>query len=493
MTKLNRLLWYGGDWHDSIDGELIDIKNPATGHAIGRTAVAGPRDIEKGVLAAENVKREWAAMHPDERARIIHSAADKIAENIDEIARVLTLEQGKPLCDSQKEILFGVRVLHYYAEEGKRIFGSLRPGSSQDIRNIVQYQPSGIAAAIVPWNYPVDIYCWKIGPALAAGCPVIAKPPHEAPLAVGMVSQHFHSAGLPPGVLNDLPGTGNVAGAALASHPGIAVVSATGSVSTGQHVMEAASKNIKRVSLELGGHSPFIVLADADIEEAARAAMRRSFSNMGQICVAVNRILVERPIYKIFVECLATLSDEIELGNGLQDGVAYGPVLNESVIERTRAHIGDALEKGGRLVAGNKELSMDLPKDGYFFRPSLVADAPLDSLVMTEETFGPLAGIRSFNRLDDLLETANGLPYGLAAYLYSTDLEKAWSIADQLEFGAVGINVNDTSELQAPFGGWKLSGVGRELGPDALAVYLEAKHIKIRIRDAIIKENVIKP
>ena len=423
----------------------------------------------------------WANTHADERAAIIHRAASLIEVNLDEIAKLLTREQGKPLVDSRKEILFGIQVLRYYAEEGRRVYGTLRPAAAKNVKNIVSYYPVGIAGAIVPWNYPVDLYCWKVGPALAAGCPIVVKPPPETPFAIGRVVECFKQAGLPKGVLANLPGTGREAGVALARHPGISVLAATASVAAGQDITRNAAGNLKRLSLELGGHAPFIVLPDAKMEDAARAAMRRSFSNMGQICITVNRILVHEAVHRPFVDALVELTSSIKLGHGMQPGVEYGPVLNGSVIDRMRRHIDDATARGGKLVAGGDVTTDHDLKDGFFFRPTLIDRAPLDSLPMTEETYGPLAAIHAYQSEGELVQVANSLPYGLAAYIYSENLEQAWALADQLEFGGIGINVNDTSELQAPFGGWKLSGMGRELGPEGLQTYLQSKHIRMRV------------
>ncbi len=482
---MERLLWYGGNWHPSVEGNTHTIVNPANKKIIGRTHLAGPKDIEKAIDSSTKAFALWSHTSIKTREQILKKAALLIENKIDEISKILTEEQGKPLPDSKKEILFGAEVIRFYAEEIKSIQGSLRSSSNQNIRNIVQYQPYGIAAAIVPWNYPVDLYCWKVGPALAAGCPIIIKPPHETPLAIAKVVECFHEAGLPPGVLNDLPGTGMVAGEYLAKHPKIRIISATASVSAGQSIMVAASNNLKRMALELGGHSPFIVMPDVDIETTAKAALRRSFSNMGQICIAVNRILIHETIYSDFVECISALTDEMVLGPGNQEGILYGPVLNKNIIDRTEKHLKDAVQKGAKQVAGSQRIDNELSESGFFIRPSLVADTPIDALVMNEETYGPLSGMRAFKNTNEVIEIANSLPYGLAAYLYSDDLESAWCIADQLEFGAVGINVNDTSELQAPFGGWKMSGFGRELGTEGLYTYLETKHLKVRLNKKI--------
>ena len=475
-------LFIDGKYRPPAGGEWCDIKDPADGSPVGRTAMAGAADVAQAVSCAEKAASAWANTHADERAAILHRAADLIDERIDDIATVLTREQGKPLPDSAKEIAFGARVIRYYAEEGRRVGGTLRPSVASGIKNVISYHPVGIVGAIVPWNYPVDIYCWKVGPALAAGCPIIVKPPHETPFGIDIVVQCLVEAGLPNGVLANLPGTGQVAGQALSEHPGIACISATASIAAGQDIMQRAAVNLKRLSLELGGHAPFIVLPDADIEAAAKAAMRRSFSNMGQICITVNRVLTHKSVHAEFVEALSAETRAIELGRGLDPGVEYGPVTSESVISRVQTHIDDAVRKGARvIVGGDRPVEGDLG-EGLFFNPTLIDNCSLDSLPMSEETYGPVAALHSCRNVEEILSVSNSLRFGLAAYVYSEDLEAAWALADRLEFGAVGINVSDTSELQAPFGGWKLSGVGRELGIEGLHAFLEPKHVKMRVK-----------
>lgn len=474
-------LYYGGKWHQPVAGNWYDVCDPGNSETIGRAALATAADIDLAVVAAKQAQSAWANSSPIERASILRKAATLIEQSVDAIATELTREQGKPLPDNRKEILFGVQVLRFYAEEACRIGGSIRPTSDLNIKNVVSYHPVGIVAAIVPWNYPVDLYCWKVGPALAAGCPIIVKPPHETPFAIASVVKCFDEAGVPAGVLGNLQGYGHEAGAALSAHNDIALISATASVPAGQEIMRSAAGNLKKIVLELGGQAPFIVLPDADLEVAAQAAMRRSFSNMGQICITVNRILVHRDVHRAFVEKLHALTAGIKLGYGMTPGIEYGPVLNQSVIDRTQRHVDDAIAKGGTLLTGGFVPGDADLQNGHFYRPTLIDNAPLDSLPMTEESFGPVAAIRSCDSIDEILTVANCLPYGLAAYLYSEDLALAWALADQLEFGAIGINVNDTSELQAPFGGWKLSGIGRELGREGLESYLESKHIKMRV------------
>ena len=482
-----RDLFIDGRWRPAASGRRLDIHDPATGELVGSSAIAQAADVDAAVSAAERALPGWAATHADARARILRRAADLIDERLSAIADLLTREQGKPIPDAEKEIRFGVEVIRYYAEEGRRIGGSIRASSREDIRSLVVSAPVGVVGAITPWNYPVDIYAWKVGPALAAGCTLVAKPPHETPLAIGLVAQCFADAGLPAGVLNDIPGTGPEAGVALAAHPKVRMMTATASIAAGQSIMRAAADTMKRMSLELGGQCPFVVLDDADVAEAASAAARRSFSNMGQICIAVNRILVADGLHGPFLEALAAETGRIKLGHGVDPGVAYGPVLHEGVRARTRAHVEDALVRGGRLIVGGAPPSEEAYERGFFFNPTLIDGADAGALVMTQESYGPIAAVRRVRDDAEALAVANALPFGLAAYVYSRDLDRAWSFAERLETGAVGININDTTELQAPFGGWKLSGLGRELGPEGLIAFREPKHIRVRLRASGIR------
>ncbi|WP_041249439.1 aldehyde dehydrogenase family protein [Gluconacetobacter diazotrophicus] len=479
---MTRLLFINGTWVDAVRGKRRTIRDPATGADVGVTALATAEDVPRAVVAALRAQSGWGGTEPDRRARILHRAADLITERVDRIAEILTREQGKPVADSRKEILFGVEVLHYYAEEARRLGGTIRPSVRPDLRSLVTDAPVGVVAAIVPWNYPVDLYVWKIAPALAAGCAMVVKPPPETPLAIAEIVHCLSDAGLPPGVLNDIPGDGPDVGAALAAHPDIRLISATASVPAGQSIMRQAAGNLKRVALELGGQCPLLVLDDADIEEAATAAVRRSFSNMGQICIAVNRILVARPVLDRFRAAMVEATQAIRLGHGMAPGTLYGPVLAEPVRARAAQHIEDALHRGGRLLCGGTIPEQDGLDAGYFFQPAVLDGVPDDALVMTQETFGPVAAIRSFDTIAEAIEVANALPFGLAAYIYGRDLERAWAVADRIEAGGIGINVNDVSELQAPFGGWKMSGFGRELGPEGLATYRETKHVRMRVR-----------
>lgn len=476
MTTVDRGLFVGGTW--SPGERRTDVRDPATGEVVGSTAVATPAEVDAAVDAARLAFPAWSRAHPDERARILHRAADLVRERVEDITATLTREQGKPLADSRKEILFGAEVLDYYAEEGRRLGGDIRQSSRSDITSLVTWQPLGVVAAIVPWNYPVDLYTWKIGPALAAGDTVVAKPPVEAPLAVGLVVRCLHDAGLPPGVLADLPG-GADAGARLAEHPGVAMLSATASTATGVAIMRAAAPTMKRLTLELGGQSPFLVLDDADVEEAAIAAARRSFSNTGQICIAVNRILVADAVADAFVEAVAEQTRKIRLGHGTSPDVTCGPATTAGVVATFRDHVLDARRRGATLVVGGPDPLPGLGSD-LFLAPTVLDRVPAEAVILREETFGPAVAVHRVASDDEAVALANVVPQGLAAYVFGGDLDRAWAVAERIDAGGVGVNVNDITDLQAPFGGWKMSGFGRELGTEGLRSYTQQRHIRIR-------------
>ncbi|WP_449278200.1 aldehyde dehydrogenase family protein [Leucobacter sp. GX24907] len=482
MSAVERGLCIGGEWLPAISGDTIEVRDPATGKIVGVSAVAGADDVDRAVVAARAGFTRWSKMPADERATILNRAAALVDERIDAIAELLTREQGKTVPDSKKEIAFGAQVIRYYAEEGRRVSGSIRPSARPDIRSLVTWEPLGVVGAIVPWNYPVDLYAWKVGPALAAGNAVIVKPPIETPLAVAEFVRCFLDAGLPEGVLSDLPGAFE-AGSRLSEHPRIDAITATASTATGQAIMRSAAATMKRVTLELGGHSPFIVLDDADIAEAAAAAARRSFSNAGQICIAVNRILVDERVADAFTEAVAAEARAIRIGHGIEAGITGGPVTTSAVIEKARRHIDEAVAQGAVVRAGGKAAEVDGRLDpSLFFEPTVLDEVPADALVMHEESFGPLVAVHRFGRNDDVAELANRGDYGLAAYVYGNDLDRAWGIAERIHAGGVGVNVNDVSELQAPFGGWKMSGFGRELGTEGLQGMMQQRHIKMRRR-----------
>lgn len=475
------LLFVDGEWRDAVSGTRLRIRDPATGDLVGEAAEGGREDAQRALESAQAAQPGWAATPAAERAELLHRAAAVIRERIWEISRVLTLEQGKPLADAHKEIAFSCDVIDYYAEEGRRVGGEWRPTSTPGVRSLVLRQPVGVVVAIVPWNYPVDLLSWKIAPALAAGCAVVAKPASATPLATAHVVRCFAEAGLPAGVLNLVIGPGGEVGDELVSNPMSRKITITGSTATGRRVMELAARHIKRLTLELGGQTPLIVLDDADLDAVVPAAVRRSYSNMGQICIAVNRIFVAEPLERDFVEAFTEGARSLRLGHGLDEGVQYGPLFDSATRERAARHVADAVTRGAQLVTGGRAPDGGDYEHGWFYEPTVLARASPEMSVMNEETFGPVAAVASVGSDDEAVALANATPYGLAAYVFGRDLERCLRIAERLEAGGVGVNVNDVTELQAPFGGWKESGFGRELGPEGLQACLELKHIRIAV------------
>lgn len=479
-----QLLFIDGRWTPSFSGSQRDVINPFDQSVAGRTAIATVADVDRAVNAASHASTSWRQTTAAERCTVLSRAATLIRERAQAIAEQLTAEQGKPVPDSLKEILFGARVLEYYGQEVTRLAPEMRATDSPTIRSIVRHLPLGVVGAIVPWNYPVDLLCWKVAPALAMGNCILVKPPVEAPLAIAMVIDLLHEAGVPSGVVAHLPGDADV-GEAIVRHPQVAMISATCSTRAGQAIMNAASAGAKRLTLELGGSSPFIVLPTANIEEAARAATRRSFSNTGQICIAVNRIIVVDEQADEFAAAMSAEIGRLVPGNGAEDGVTFGPATTAAVLETAERHANDAVGRGATLVRGGHRLKGSGLEDGNFFEPTLLDHVTPGALVLAEETFGPVAAIQRVPNVSAAVTAANDSPYGLAAYVYADDLELAWSVAEKVEAGGVGVNVNDVTELQAPFGGWKMSGYGRELGKEGLLGFSQPQHIRLRLRDRV--------
>ena len=461
----------------SLSGKVEIIYNPANQEPVAEVSVGSRQDAKIALEAAKQAFPLWSKTSSQERARVLHAAADLVRERADGIAQLLTKEQGKPLKNAKMEVMSSADVLDYYAEEGKRNYGEwiVSPHS----RSIVIRQPVGVAALITPWNFPVDLLAWKVAPCLAAGCTFVAKPPSKAPLAATEFVRAVCDAGLPPGSANVVHGPGSEVGAELVENPISRKIAFTGETKTGRWIMAHAAAHIKRVSLELGGQSPFIVCEDTDLQAAAAAAAQRAFSNMGQICISVNRIYVAEEVAEQFTEELVKRAERLKIGNGLEADVDLGPMFSWAQREKTKEHVADALTKGAELLSGGREPEGEAYEKGFFFLPTILDEADHSMRVMREETFGPVAPIMKFKTIAEAIALANDTEYGLAAYVFTNDLKTALRVAEGLEAGGIGINVNNVVDLQAPFGGWKESGLGRELGHYGLEAYLETKHIRL--------------
>ncbi|MFO7192604.1 MAG: aldehyde dehydrogenase family protein [Thermocrispum agreste] len=466
--------FYAGTWHDG-SGDVIERKNPATGElaAIAPRSQAG--DVDAAVQAAAEAFRTWRKTLPAERAGYLHRLAEECGRRVDDMAAAITREQGKPLNEARGEVRKFVTALRYYAEEATRVFGRTIPNDVGGFLSIVQKEPIGPVAGIAPWNYPIELIGWKLAGATAAGCTIVIKPSEYTPGCAQILSECVQAA-LPAGVVNFVYGDGGT-GQALVSHPKITKVGFTGSAATGQQIMRSVS-GITALSLELGGSCPMIVTAKADLAAAVKGATRRSFRNAGQICIAINRIYVEQPVYDEFVSELAAAADALVVADGIKDPDAdVGSMTIDETFQRTLDHIADARKRGASVVAGGDRIDELAP--GLFVRPTVVADTPDDALVMSEETFGPLVGVAPFTDLDDVIARANGVPGGLAAYVYTQDTRETFALASDLDFGNVAVNNVDAGIINAPYGGRREAGFGYEHGPEGLESYLQLKHIRL--------------
>lgn len=475
-------LLINGQWRASADGATMPVINPANGTVIASISQAGIADAQAALHAAAEAFPVWAGMSARERARIMHEAMVIFRRNLDQAAQLLTREHGKPLNDSLKECRYSADVIDFYAEEGRRLEGTHFAGDLGPTHSFVFKQPVGVVAAITPWNFPVDLLSWKLGPGLAAGCTFVIKPPSEAPLAATEFVRAFVEAGIPPGVLNVVTGPGRTVGAELVTHPISRKIAFTGSTATGLWIAQEAARQLKAVTLELGGSAPFIVCRDADLEMAVPEALRRAFSHTGQICISVNRIFVQRERYDEFGDRFTAAAARLRV---TADGIAepdadMGPLINESGLAMVRQHVEDAIERGAQVRTGGKVPDGPQYANGFFYLPTVLTGVTREMRVMQEETFGPVAPVAAFDTLDEGIDMANDTPYGLAAYLYTQDLDTAFYAAQHLRAGGIGINVNDITDIRGPFGGMKQSGMGRELGQPGLDSYMEVKHVRYR-------------
>ncbi len=471
-------MWIDGEGQSPAAGRPLIVQDPATAETVAELALPGPRDVDRAVAAAQRAWPGWARTPGPERQRALERMADALAARAQEIGEVLSREQGKPYSEAVKEAEGAAEAFRYYAAECVRPTGYAIPGSKASLRDVTRAEPVGVVAAISPWNYPVLLMAWKVAPALAAGCTVVAKPPPETPLSPLIVGQ-IASQVLAPGVLNVLVGGPDV-GEALVRDPRVRAVTFTGSTATGRRIARLAAESFTRVTLEMGGQCPALVFADADVERAAREIGYRAFRNAGQICNAVNRIFVDRRVADRFVAALGAYADSLRLGPGLSDPEPdLGPMTTAAGLERVRQHVADALAGGARLVTGGQVRS-DLPGQ-RFFAPTVLEVPHVRLRVMQEETFGPVAPVLAMDDMDDAIREANALPYGLVGYVYTTDLATAVRAGEALEVGTVGVNNVGGGEVYYPYEGYKDSGLGWELGPGSLEPFVHRKHIRLAV------------
>ena len=472
-------LFLNGEWTDASDGATFDVVDPATGEVIAKVADATADDVRAMVDAAAAVQDSWAAVPAVERAAIMRRAARLFEERIDDLARLLSREQGKPLPQAVGELQYGIGFIDWFAEEARRVHGSTIPATTGAKRIITLRQPIGVTACITPWNFPSLQILRKLGAALAAGCTMVVKPAELAPLSALEIARVFHDAGLPAGVLqvatsNDAPKVSAV----FMADARVRGISFTGSTEVGKILMRGAADTMKRVSLELGGHAPFIVFPDADMDLVIREAMAVKLRNMGQTCVSANRFFIHEDVAEEFGDRLAAEFRKLVVGNPLDDGVDVGPLVEEAALVKVEAHLADALERGAEVVLGGHRAE-SASGSRLFFEPTVIRNADDSMLLSREETFGPVAPIFTFTDEDDVVRRANASDYGLAGYFFTRDLNRAIRVAERLEYGTVGLNDAQISAVQAPFGGVKQSGIGREGGPLGVDEYLDTKYLSV--------------
>ncbi|MDO5642832.1 MAG: NAD-dependent succinate-semialdehyde dehydrogenase [Paracoccus sp. (in: a-proteobacteria)] len=461
-----------GEWIKA-GADAISVTNPADGSIIARIPLLDAAQITRAIDAAEAVREDWAARPARERAGLLRRWFDLIIENADDLAQILTAEQGKPLAEARGEIVSNAAYLEWFGEEAKRIYGEVIPAPASDRRIIVLKQPIGVCAAITPWNFPNGMITRKAGPALAAGCPIIVKPASQTPLSALSLAVLAERAGIPAGVFQVVTGKASMIGTIFCKNPVVAKISFTGSTEVGRWLIRESADDIKRLSLELGGNAPFIVFEDADLDAAVAGAMIAKFRNSGQTCVCANRIYVHESIAEEFSRRLARSAERLKVGPGTQDGVEQGPLIDMAAVEKVETHLKDALDRGARLVTGGKRHALG----GTWFQPTVITGVSPDAQVSREETFAPLAPIISFATEEQAIRLANATEFGLAAYFYSRDLARVFRVAERLESGMVGINTGMLANEAAPFGGVKQSGLGREGSRHGIEEYVEMKYL----------------
>ncbi|MBC6439916.1 MAG: NADP-dependent succinate-semialdehyde dehydrogenase [Rhodospirillales bacterium] len=475
MSLFRQQCYIDGVWCDADSGETVDVRDPATGATLGTIPRMGAAETRRAIEAANVALPAWKAMTARQRAAILRKWFDLMLENQDDLAVLMTMEQGKPLAEARGEIVYAASFIEWFAEEGKRIYGETVPQHMADRRIVVLKEAIGVVGAITPWNFPSAMITRKAAPALAAGCTFVCKPATETPYSAFALCELAERAGIPKGVISILSGKSSEIGEELTRNPIVRKITFTGSTEIGKKLMEQSASTVKKVTMELGGNAPFLVFGDADLDAAVEGAMQSKFRNMGQTCVCANRIYVQSDVYDAFAEKFAAKVAEMKVGNGLEDGVVQGPLINQAAIRKVEEHIADATAKGGRVMTGGSRHELG----GTYFQPTVMADINPQMMVARDETFGPLAPLFRFDEEDEAIRLANDTEFGLASYFYSRDIGRIWRVSEGLEYGIVGVNTGIISTEVAPFGGVKESGIGREGSHMGIDEYVEAKYVCI--------------
>src|SRR4051812_46021527 len=474
-TLFRQANYLDGKWVEADNGQTIVVKNPATGEAIGEVPSMGAAETRRAIEAANRAYPGWRAMLAKERSAILRKLADMMVANAEDLAAIMTAEQGKPLAESKGEIAYAASFIEWFADEALRLYGDTIPQNAKGRRILVTKEPIGVFAAITPWNFPAAMITRKAGPGWAAGCTGVIRPASQTPFSAIALAVLAERAGMPKGVCNVITGPSGATGKELTGNPLVRKLSFTGSTEVGRVLLEQCAKTIKKTSMELGGNAPFIVFDDADLDEAVKGAMASKFRNTGQTCVCANRILVQDGVYDAFAAKLKAAVEALKVGDGMEPGVTQGPLINKEAVEKVEEHIADATKRGATVVTGGKRHA----RGGNFFEPTILANVPHEAMIFTEETFGPVAPLFRFKTEEEVIALANDTPFGLAAYFYARDVGRIFRVAEALESGMIGINEGLISTEVAPFGGVKESGLGREGSHYGIEEYLEVKYLAI--------------
>ena len=472
-SLLKNLCLIDGQWLAADDGNRIDVHNPATGESVGHVPRMGEAETQRAIAAAERAFTLWKQQTAEARARLLHRWFELMMENQEDLALIMTSEQGKPLAESRGEIAYAASYVQWFAEEARRIYGSTVPAPWADKRIIVTKEPVGVCAAITPWNFPAAMITRKVAPALAAGCTIIVKPAQQTPLSALAMAELAQRAGIPEGVFSVITGSSRAIGGVLTASMAVRKLTFTGSTEVGRVLAEQCAPTLKKMSLELGGNAPFIVFDDADLDAAVEGAMASKYRNTGQTCVCANRLLVQDGVYDAFMARLKVAVQALKVGNGLEAGVGQGPLIDQAAVDKVEELVADAVKNGAEVVLGGKRHALG----GTFYEPTILANATDRMRIAREEVFGPVAPVFRFKTEEEAIRMANDTEYGLAAYFYARDVGRVWRVGEALEYGMVGINSGIISTAVAPFGGVKQSGMGREGGAAGIEEYLSTKYL----------------